>query len=196
MRTLGQAHLPRITTPTRTRPTTRQPLAARPCCRCALPRRQRGHSLGRVVQTPRRAGDPAPRADASRTVDVEYRRGGRRSLVNGSPVRCGSPFAHPWPFELAGLPGGWRAAIALRMGRATRSKRSSTRRTSPVPLSRRERRARSDTTLSTASYCRATTATDRSAHVASVALVVPLDLRATVCPDGCWTLCLYFTIDE
>lgn len=92
----------------------------------------------------------------------------------------GLPSAHPWPFELAGLPGGWRAAIALRMGRATRSKRS------PPD----ESCARSDTTLSTASYCRATTATDRSAHVASVALIVPPDLLATVCPDGCWTLYL------
>jgi hypothetical protein len=124
--------------------------------------------MGGVVQTPRRAGNPTAGADASLTVDVGCRRGGRRPLLSRAPVHRGSPHARSGPFELAGLPGGWRAAIARRVGWATRSKRSSTRRTSAVSLSQRARRARSDTTLSTSSYCRATSATHRTTHVASV----------------------------
>jgi uncharacterized protein (DUF1778 family) len=125
--------------------------------------------MGGVVPTPRRAGNPATRSDASRTVDVGGRRGGCRPLLNRAPVHGGSPLARSRPLELAGLPRSWRAAIARRVARATRSKRSSTRRTSPVPLPQRARRAGSDTTLATASYCRATSSTDRAAHVASVA---------------------------
>jgi hypothetical protein len=124
--------------------------------------------VGRVVPTPRRASNTTPRADATRTVDMGGRRRSRRPLLNRSPVHGGPPLAPSRPLELAGLPRSWRATIARRVARATRSKRSSTRRTSPVPLPQHAWRARSNTTLSTAPYCRATTATDRAAHVASV----------------------------
>lgn len=39
---------------------------------------QRANRLGRVVPTPSRAGNPAPRADAARTVDMGGRHGSRR----------------------------------------------------------------------------------------------------------------------
>jgi len=124
--------------------------------------------MGGVVPTPRRAGNPAPRADASRTVDVGRRRRSSRPLLNRAPVRRRSPAASSRPLELAGFPGGWRATIARRVGRATRSKRSSTRWTSAVPIPQRARRTRSHPTPSTAPYCRATSATNRTTHIASV----------------------------
>lgn len=137
--------------------------------------------MGRVVPTPRRAGNPAPRADASRTMDVGSRRGSGRPLLNRAPFDGRPPLARSRPIELAGLPGGWRAAIASRVGWATRSKRRSTLRTSPMPLPQRARRTRSNTTRSTASYCRAPSATERTTHVATAT-------RRSSPPWICWPL--------
>jgi hypothetical protein len=121
--------------------------------------------MGGVVSTPRRAGDPTPRKDAPRTVDMEGRRGSRRPLVNGATVRGRPTAARSRQRALAGLSAGRRASSARGMGRAPRSKRSSTRRTSALPLPTRERHTRSNTNLTTTRDHRTPSTTHRTAYL-------------------------------
>ena len=125
----------------------RQPLAARPHRRRALPRRRRGHSLGRVVPPPCRARHPTAQAAPARRLALP-RPGAscRRPLRRRPPRPCRPRPAHPRTKELAELRGRQRAALARELGRPDRPQRRPARRLRPLPLQHRRgkppRRAR------------------------------------------------------
>lgn len=121
--------------------------------------------MGGVVSAPCRACDTAPCADATGAVDMGCRCRSRRPIVRQAPDSHRPRVANPFSSQLAGLPTDRRAACARGMAWPDRSERCPTHGTGPLPLSRRARRSRCETTAAAAASLPAAPATDGAAHI-------------------------------